>query len=450
MPPLSSAGISYYGLFADNDFTAPVAGAARIGAGERVLTTRSRVWPPRQNMSVTYHLVPFDSSGAQMRSRAVSATVPYVRNVDGYGPRAGTAAPQMGEVAAYRTGAGVTVIWGDVRPGSAATESGTYGDVNDYTFGRLEVKFASGSSTWTRRIGLTGSQAAVIIDSVQGRVWYDGYLGGSHDEPYSATLARDAQVSVQIRVQGRAEGGAWLFSPWTNPITIPATTTTTTTAPPATTTTTTTAAPARPSVPAAPSGLRAAGAAGRVTLSWDDPGDGSITGYQLRERPSFDGNWWCWSGFSASGTGTITRRVTKLPAGATYRIQLRALNAAGPGPAAEVSAATTAAASPGSAPAAPGGLSGTGADESITLSWNNPGDSTILQYQFRERPDNEASWRCWRRIYHSTAATTGHTMPGITNNTRYRVQLRALNAAGPGPAAETSATPTAGTAPPGP
>ena len=219
-----------------------------------------------------------------------------------------------------------------------------------------------------------------------------------------------------------------------------------------TTTTTTTAPPVRPagSVPGAPSGLRAVGGAGGIALSWDDPGDGSITGYQLRERPSFDADWWCWSGFAVSGTGTITRRMTKLPAGATYRIQLRARNAAGPGPAAEVTATTSAAASPGSAPAAPGGLSGTGADESITLSWNNPGDSTISQYQFRERPDNEASWRCWRRIYHSTAATTGHTMPGITNNTRYRVQLRALNAAGPGPAAETSATPTAGTAPPGP
>ena len=220
--PPASGGISHWGLYADRDFTAPVAGAGRISADTRVLVGRSRVWPPRRGGSVVYHLVPFDSSGAQLRARAVTATVPAVPNIDAYGPRAATAAPQMGETAAYRTSAGVTVMWGDVRPGSAATESGANRDVTNYTFGRLEIEFTSGSSTWTRRITTTGSQAAVIIDSIQGRVWYDGYLGGSHDEPHSAALARSAQVRVRVRVQGRADGGLWLFSPWTNPITIPA------------------------------------------------------------------------------------------------------------------------------------------------------------------------------------------------------------------------------------
>ena len=127
----------------------------------------------------------------------------------------------------------------------------------------------------------------------------------------------------------------------------------------------------------------------------------------------------------------------------TYRIQVRARNAAGAGPAAEVTATTSSAASPGSAPAAPAGLSGAAGDASITLSWNNPGDPSIIEYQFRERSDYSSDWHCWRHIYDSTAATVGHTMPGITNDVRYRVQVRALNAAGPGPAAETSATPTA-------
>ena len=220
--PSAGGGVSYWGLYADGDFTAPVAGAGRISASTRVLVGRSRVWPPRRGGSVVYHLVPFDSSGAQLRARAVSATVPAVPNIDAYGPRAATAAPRMGEAAAYRTGAGVTVMWGDVRPGSAATESGASRDVNDYTFGRLEIEFTSGSSTWTRRISLTGGQAAPVIDSTQGRVWHDGYLGGHHHEAHGTALARNAQASVRIRVQGRADGGPWLFSPWTNPITIPA------------------------------------------------------------------------------------------------------------------------------------------------------------------------------------------------------------------------------------
>ena len=153
-----------------------------------------------------------------MWGRAVSSVVARVPNADGWGPKAATAAPAMGEVAVYRTGAGVTVMWGEARPGSAATGSGPHGDVSNYTFGRLEIEFTSGSSTWTKRVSLTGAQAAVIMDPVQGRAWYDGYLGGSHDE----VILGEAAVSVRVRVQGRADGGAWLFSPWTAPINVAA------------------------------------------------------------------------------------------------------------------------------------------------------------------------------------------------------------------------------------
>ena len=231
----------------------------------------------------------------------------------------------------------------------------------------------------------------------------------------------------------------------------PATTTPPTTAPPATTAPSTTEPPAV-TVPAAPSGLTATAGADLVTLSWNDPGDSSITSYQVRERPAFDGVWWCWSGFEVSPSGgKVTRRVRKLPSGVAYEFQVRAKNAAGFGPASEVSATTSAAASPpASAPAAPSGLSGAAGNQSIALSWTNPSDSSIIRYQFRERSDNEANWRCWRHIYNSTSTTVTHTMPGISNGLRYRVQIRALNAAGAGATAETSATPTAGPTRPSP
>ena len=54
-----------------------------------------------------------------------------------------------------------------------------------------------------------------------------------------------------------------------------------------------------------------------------------------------------------------------------------------------------------------------------------------------------------RRIWNSTSASTGHTMGWITNGVNYQVQVRALNAAGTGPASQTAATPTAAR-PPGP
>ena len=89
----------------------------------------------------------------------------------------------------------------------------------------------------------------------------------------------------------------------------------------------------------------------------------------------------------------------------------------------------------------PGGLTGVGADRAIALNWKNPADSSILEYQFREKPAAETGWRCWRRIWNSTPTTTGYTMNWITNGFRYQVQIRALNIAGAGNPSQTTATP---------
>ena len=192
-------------------------------------------------------------------------------------------------------------------------------------------------------------------------------------------------------------------------------------------------------VPEAPSGLTAAVDGGEVVLSWGDVKDGSITKYQFREQAPFDEDWWCWNTFSG-GSGTInSHTLGVLPGGATYRIQLRAVNEAGESAASEAS--VTLPASSSSVPAAPSGLTAEGGDQSIALSWNDPGDDSITGYQFRERFSEEFGWHCWRHI-ESDASTTSHTMPDLTNGTRYEVQLRALSSAGAGRPGETSATPT--------
>ena len=193
--------------------------------------------------------------------------------------------------------------------------------------------------------------------------------------------------------------------------------------------------------PAAPAGLTAVGGDGWVDLSWDNPGDSSITGYYIWERPSFDDGWWCWTWMYSSGKDTVAYRVSRLSSGTAYRMQIRAVNATGTGPAAEASAATSPAATPPAAPAAPGSLTGAGADRAIALSWKNPADSSIIEYQLREKPVGVTDWRCWRRIHSSTNATTSHTMNWLTNGLRYQVQLRALNAAGAGNPSQTTATP---------
>ena len=196
--------------------------------------------------------------------------------------------------------------------------------------------------------------------------------------------------------------------------------------------------------PAAPAGLTAAGGDGRISLSWDHPADRSITAYQFREKPTFDDDWWCWTSIWNGDAETTSYRVPDLSGGTDYRIQIRARNALGAGPATEVSATTAPAAPPGTAPAAPAGLTAVAGDRSISLSWDNPRDPTIIEYQFRERSDHSADWHCWRHIYNSTANTVATTIPGITNDIRYRVQIRAVNPTGAGPTSETTATPTAG------
>ena len=199
-----------------------------------------------------------------------------------------------------------------------------------------------------------------------------------------------------------------------------------------------------PPVPAAPAGLSATAAEGSVALSWTNPSDSTITRYDVRVRPAAVTDWWCWTRLSYTGPNSVAFTVSRLSSSTAYRFQIRAVNASGIGAASEVSATTLAAASPpASVPAAPAGLTGTGGNRSIALSWNNPGDSSIVEYQFRERPAGETAWRCWRRLWSSTSASTGHTMGWITNGVNYQVQLRALNAAGIGPASQTAATPTA-------
>lgn len=191
-------------------------------------------------------------------------------------------------------------------------------------------------------------------------------------------------------------------------------------------------------VPEAPSGLTAAVSDGEVVLNWENVKDGSITKYQFRERASFDEDWWCWNTFS-SGSGAIDSYPLKmLPGGATYRIQLRVINDVGEGAASEVS--VTLPASSSSAPEPPSGLTAAAGDQSIALSWDDPGDDSITGYQFRERFSEVLGWHCWRHIK-SDASTTAHTMPDLTNGTRYEVQLRALNSAAAGRPGETTATP---------
>ena len=110
---------------------------------------------------------------------------------------------------------------------------------------------------------------------------------------------------------------------------------------------------------------------------------------------------------------------------------------------------------PAGPPAAPTGLAATGGNQSVTLSWNNPGDDSIIQATSTTStttppaPATSPAGAPGRTVSNSGKDTTGHTFTGLTNGREYRYHLRAVNNIGPsvgapadGPPWFASATPT--------
>ena len=179
---------------------------------------------------------------------------------------------------------------------------------------------------------------------------------------------------------------------------------------------------------AAPAGLSAMPGDRRVTLAWTDPGDPAITGYQFRGKAGGGGAWSMWRAVPGSGAtgrqppgGGALQRVE-------YFFELRAVNASGP------------ARPPGARrmpPAAPAGLAAAVVgDTEVALSWDDPGDASIVRYELNRNGGG------FLPIAGSNAATTGHTVTGLTAGT-YTFQVRAVNASGDGSPSTVRATPGA-------
>ena len=85
------------------------------------------------------------------------------------------------------------------------------------------------------------------------------------------------------------------------------------------------------SLPTAPTGFAAAAGNGQVVLSWSDPSDASITGYELSHGKTGERGSAAWTAIPAAGATTVTHTVTSLDNGSEYSFRLRAVNPAGNG-----------------------------------------------------------------------------------------------------------------------
>ena len=180
--------------------------------------------------------------------------------------------------------------------------------------------------------------------------------------------------------------------------------------------------------PAAPMNLSATPDDGQVTLSWANPANNTITKYQYR-RKTDTGTYGSWTDIPNSGDTTTSYTVTGLTNGTEYTFGVRAVNAGGNG------AASTVTATPAPVPAAPTNLEAEVRDRRIGLTWDDPGDSTIDEYEY------STDGGSFSVISGSDDTTTSYTVTGLANGTQYTFAVRAVNNTDDGVESTVTATP---------
>ena len=92
-------------------------------------------------------------------------------------------------------------------------------------------------------------------------------------------------------------------------------------------------------------------------------------------------------------------------------------------------------------PAKPANFTATAGSGQITLNWTDPSNSNITGWQCQQK-EGAGDYGSWTTILGSTAATTTHTVTGLTNGTVYTFRIRAVAGATNGtPSDEVTATP---------
>ncbi len=181
-----------------------------------------------------------------------------------------------------------------------------------------------------------------------------------------------------------------------------------------------------PVAPAAPKGLVAVAGDEQISMTWNNPGNALITGYEFRRArgPSF--SWGNPKGIVYADASTISYVGTSLVNGTAYRFQIRAVSGGVAGAWSESVEATPAASSK-APPAAPTNLSIRSGAGEVTLVWDQSNNTAITGYQFRQRAGTLANWSDWSMVSNSSYTTTTHKVMSLSNNTVYSFQVRAVS-----------------------
>jgi titin len=184
-------------------------------------------------------------------------------------------------------------------------------------------------------------------------------------------------------------------------------------------------------VPDAPTGVTAtADNTGGIDVSWSAPannGGNAISDYTLQSCISTT----CTTVTRSASTETSTK-VAGLVKGTAYTFQVAAVNAAGSSNYSTRSAAAT----PRAVAGTPTNIAGTVGNGQVTLSWTAPANNgaAITDYVVQSCISSSCS-----TFAHSPSATAGIIVTGLTNGTAYTFKIAAVNLAGTGTAATSSA-----------
>ncbi len=198
--------------------------------------------------------------------------------------------------------------------------------------------------------------------------------------------------------------------------------------------------------PARPRGLTTTVTIESVTLTWDDPGDGSITGYQVlrRDRARHDaGEFFIIQ--ADTGSAMPTYRDETVDPGKSYVYRVKAINSAGLSPRSNFSRANIP-----SPPGAPTGLVASArGDTQVDLVWTAPsatGTSSLTGYRIEFSADGGANWT---DLVSDTQDTgTAYSDSGLALGTSRHYRVSAINADGTGPPSNIANASTSDLTPP--
>ena len=175
-----------------------------------------------------------------------------------------------------------------------------------------------------------------------------------------------------------------------------------------------------------PTGLSAAASHDSVTLTWNDPQDDSITGYViLRRIPGVDPEGHFDELVANTETAATTYTDDTVSAETRYTYRIKAINGAGTSERSRWVHIDTPAAP---VPDKPTGLEATATHDSVTLTWDDPGDDSITGYVILRRVRvNDQGGDFSVLVADTKSAATTYTDDEVAASTTYTYRIKAIN-----------------------